>query len=132
MRIDESSLHGTLYLSTIFRDSLQLTEDDIKRRGVVICAGDHLSLSLLNKVSAMRRYDKDVLNDVGRYTEGQTGLLHVKFAHARMVANEYWGMLNSKSQWSLWKVNTLLGRKPSAGWKVFLLMAQPKGVAPLD
>jgi hypothetical protein len=36
----------------------------------------------------------------------------------RMVTNEYWGTANSKSPWSLWKVNTLLARKHiSAGWK---------------
>ena len=36
----------------------------------------------------------------------------------RMVANEFWGTPNSKSPWSLWKVNSLLGRKAiSAGWK---------------
>lgn len=36
----------------------------------------------------------------------------------RMVTNEHWGKANSKSPWLLWKVNTLLGRKPiSAGWK---------------
>ncbi|KAF9472425.1 hypothetical protein BDN70DRAFT_900544 [Pholiota conissans] len=105
MHIDESCLEGTLHLlKTIFCDSLQLTEDDIRRKGVVICAGDYLSLSLLDKISAIR--------------QGQTGLLHVKFAHARMVANEYWGKPNSKSPWSLWRVNTLLGRKPiSAGLK---------------
>jgi hypothetical protein len=35
-----------------------------------------------------------------------------------MVANEYWGKPNSKSPWSLWKINSLLGRKAiAAGWK---------------
>ena len=35
-----------------------------------------------------------------------------------MLVNEYWGKPNAKSPWSLWKVNTLLGRKAiSAGWK---------------
>ena len=51
MHIDESSLEGTLgVLNTIFRDSLRLTEDDIKKHGIIICAGDQLSLSLLDKV----------------------------------------------------------------------------------
>ncbi|KAF9475260.1 hypothetical protein BDN70DRAFT_915054 [Pholiota conissans] len=119
MHINESSLEGTLHLlKTIFCDSLQLTEDDIRRKGVVICAGDHLSLSLLDKISAIRCDDTNLMDNVRRYTEGRTGLLHVKFAHARMVANEYWGKPNSKSPWLLWKVNTLLGRKPiSAGLK---------------
>jgi hypothetical protein len=36
----------------------------------------------------------------------------------RMVANEHWGTANSKSPWSLWRLNSLLGRKAiSAGWK---------------
>lgn len=58
------------------------------------------------------------MDNVGLYTEGQEGLLHVKFAQARMIANEHWGKPNSTSPWSLWKVNTLLGRKAiSVGWK---------------
>ena len=51
MHIDESSLEGTLsVLNTIFCDLLKLTEDDIKKHGIVICAGDQLSLLLLDKV----------------------------------------------------------------------------------
>jgi hypothetical protein len=35
-----------------------------------------------------------------------------------MIANKYWGVANSTSPWSLWKINSLLGRKAiSAGWK---------------
>lgn len=35
-----------------------------------------------------------------------------------MVTNEYWGKPNSKSPWSLWKINSLLGWKAiMAGWK---------------
>ena len=35
-----------------------------------------------------------------------------------MIANEFWGVPNSTSPWSLWKINSLLGRKAiSAGWK---------------
>jgi hypothetical protein len=42
----------------------------------------------------------------------------MKMAGNWMVTNEYWGKPNSKSPWSLWKVNTLLGRKAMvAGWK---------------
>jgi hypothetical protein len=58
------------------------------------------------------------MDNVGLYTEGQDGVLHIKFAHTRIVANEFWGSANSKSPWSLWKINTLLGRKAiTAGWK---------------
>lgn len=35
-----------------------------------------------------------------------------------MTVNEHWGVPNSKAPWSLWWMNTLLGRKPiTAGWK---------------
>ena len=35
-----------------------------------------------------------------------------------MITNEFWGVANSTCPWSLWKVNSLLGRKAiSAGWK---------------
>lgn len=51
MHINESSLEGTLnVLSTIFQTSLNLTEEDVKNHGLIICAGDQLSLSLLDKV----------------------------------------------------------------------------------
>ncbi|KAF8804759.1 hypothetical protein BYT27DRAFT_7225347 [Phlegmacium glaucopus] len=108
MHIDESSLEGTLsVLSTIFQTSLKLTEDDIKGNGLVICAGDQLTLSLLTRYcSGLRCNDTDFMDNVSRYTEGQDGLFH------------YWGKPNAKSPWSLWKVNTLLGRRAfSAGWK---------------
>lgn len=46
MHIDESSLEGTLnVVDTIIHKSLKLSEDDVKRHGIIICAGDQLSLS---------------------------------------------------------------------------------------
>ena len=57
MHIDESSLEGTLLegtlgvMNTIFRSTLELLEDDVKKHGLIICAGDQLSLALLDKVS---------------------------------------------------------------------------------
>ena len=69
-------------------------------------------------MSASRRDDTDLVDNVGRYTEGQLGLFHVKIAADRMVTNEFWGKPNSKSPWSLWKINSILGRKAiTAGWK---------------
>ena len=48
--IDESSLQRTLgVLNTIFRDSLRLNED-VKKYGIIIYAGDQPSLSFLDKV----------------------------------------------------------------------------------
>lgn len=135
MHLDESTLEGTLQVfNTIFTKALKLSEEEMKRNGIILCAGDQLSMSLLDKVchphfirvsstdvffkvSAIRRDDKKFIDNIGQYTEGQDGLLHVKFSHTRMIANEYWGKANSKSPWSLWKINTLLGRKAiSAGW----------------
>ena len=55
MHIDESSLNGTLLvLDTIICCSLKLTEDDIKWHDIFICAGDQLSISLLDKVLFFR------------------------------------------------------------------------------
>jgi hypothetical protein len=54
MPIDESSFDGTIdVFSTIFRNTLKLTGQDIERHGVVICAGDQLSASLFDKASLM-------------------------------------------------------------------------------
>jgi hypothetical protein len=51
MHIDESSLNGTLsVIDNIICGSLKLTEDDIKWHDIFICAGDQLSVSLLDKV----------------------------------------------------------------------------------
>ena len=42
----------------------------------------------------------------------------MKIAGDRLVTNEFWGKPNSKSPWSLWKLNALLGHKAiTAGWK---------------
>jgi hypothetical protein len=51
MHVDESSLEGTLkVLNTIFCDTLKMWAEDLERHGLVFCAGDQLSISLLNKV----------------------------------------------------------------------------------
>jgi len=51
MHIDEFSLEGTLgVINTIFRDSLQLSEKEVWAHGIVICGGNQLTLSLLDKV----------------------------------------------------------------------------------
>ena len=52
MHIDESSLDGTIdVMDTIFRKTLNLSDEDIRKHGLFICAGDQLSISLLDKVS---------------------------------------------------------------------------------
>lgn len=57
MKIDESSLEGTIdVIETIMRKTLQMTEEDVKRHGVIFCAGDLLSVSLLDMVSPLQEY----------------------------------------------------------------------------
>ena len=52
IHIDESSLEGTLeVLNTIICDALKLSTDGLEKHGIILCAGDQLSISLLNKVS---------------------------------------------------------------------------------
>ncbi|KAJ7809227.1 hypothetical protein B0H14DRAFT_2608207 [Mycena olivaceomarginata] len=104
MPIDESSLDGTIdVFSTIFRNTLKLTGQDIERHGVV---------------AASRRDDVDLLDNLSRYGKEQLGIFHAKVAGTRMTVNEHWGTANSKALWSLWKINSMLGRKPmTAGWK---------------
>ena len=54
MHINESSLEGTLsVMNTIFRSTLELSEDDVRKHGLVICAGDQFSLALLDKASSL-------------------------------------------------------------------------------
>lgn len=51
MYIDEAILEGTLgVISTIFRSTLDLAENDVKKHGLVISAGDQLSLALFDEV----------------------------------------------------------------------------------
>ena len=51
MHVDESSLEGMLkVLNTIFCDTLKMSAEGLEWHGLVFCAGDQLSISLLNKV----------------------------------------------------------------------------------
>ncbi|KDQ57976.1 hypothetical protein JAAARDRAFT_107360, partial [Jaapia argillacea MUCL 33604] len=109
MHIDESSLDGMVeVLETIVEKHLKMTAEDIEKHGVILCAGDQLSVSLLDKILASRHDDSKLCDNFGKWTEGQLGLFHVKMAGDRMIANEYWGKANSSSPWSLWKINALL------------------------
>ena len=55
---------------------------------------------------------------MSKWADKQLGLFHVKMAGLRMIGNEYWGKPNGREMWSLWKVNTLLCRRPMVcGWK---------------
>jgi hypothetical protein len=51
MHIDESSLEGTLQvLESIISKTLQLSSDGLEKHGIILCAGDQLTMSLLDKV----------------------------------------------------------------------------------
>ena len=50
MHIDESSLEGTLHvLKTIITKTLKLEGNGLEKHGIILCAGDQLTLSLLDK-----------------------------------------------------------------------------------
>jgi hypothetical protein len=52
MHIDESSLDGTLeVVDHIIRNTLKMTAEDVEKHGLIMCAGDQLTISLLDKVS---------------------------------------------------------------------------------
>jgi hypothetical protein len=51
MHTDESSLEGTLQvLSDIITKTLKLSGDSLEKHGIILCAGDQLTMSLLDKV----------------------------------------------------------------------------------
>jgi hypothetical protein len=51
MHIDESSLEGTLeVLKGIITKTLKLTGEDLEKHGIILCAKDQLTMSLLDKV----------------------------------------------------------------------------------
>ena len=108
MHIDESSLEGTLkVLDLIITGTLKLSGEGLEKHGIILCAGDQLTISLLDKVnyyflllrlifinvnlnqaSASRHDDSDLLDNVGHYTEGQLRLFHVKIVADFIVANK--------------------------------------------
>ena len=112
----------------------ELTEDKIKKYGVFFVHGDQLTVSLLEtvsnhsamlrteltmvKASGSRHDDKTLSDNPSRFVRPVMGLFHAKIAGAQCVANEHWGVANSKTGWSLWKILALLGCKMiSGGWK---------------
>jgi hypothetical protein len=52
MHIDKSSLGGTLQvLNEIITKTLKLLGDGLAKHGIILCAGDQLTMSLLDKVT---------------------------------------------------------------------------------
>jgi hypothetical protein len=63
MHVDESSLEGTLkVIDSIMRDTLQMSAEDVRKHGLVMCAGDQLTISLLDKVCPVLLLCYSVLN----------------------------------------------------------------------
>ncbi|KIM79039.1 hypothetical protein PILCRDRAFT_10701 [Piloderma croceum F 1598] len=92
MHIDESSLEGTLkVLDSIITKMLKLLGNGLEKHRIILCAGDQLTRSLLDKASASCCDDSVLIDNVGHYTEGQLGPFHVKMAGDCMVVNEFWG-----------------------------------------
>ena len=55
MHIDESSLEGTLnVLDSLISKTLKVLSDALERNGIILCAGDQLTMSLLDKVSRIQ------------------------------------------------------------------------------
>ncbi|KAF8222896.1 hypothetical protein L208DRAFT_1381680 [Tricholoma matsutake] len=123
MHIDESSIDGTIgVIHMVLFDTLKLSEEELRKHGVILCGGDQLMVSLTDKASASRRNDSDLQDNISRYTKPRLGLFHCKIAGNRCTANEHWGQLNSMLPWSLWKINSILGCKAiSVGWKLGFL-----------
>ena len=135
MHIDESSLDGTLEVfSSIFCHTLKMSSVDLQKHGVVLCAGDQLSISLLDKVSsvffslkslilwfhlqasASRRDDSELMDSMGCFTKPQLGLFHAKVAGTWLTTNlnEHWGTPNSRSPWSMVTVEDQLATWPES------------------
>lgn len=65
MPTDESSIDGTLeVLDTLVQRVLGFTDDDLRKHGVIICAGDQLTNSLVDKVSIQSIYSLTKLADL--------------------------------------------------------------------
>ncbi|KIO18611.1 hypothetical protein M407DRAFT_40834, partial [Tulasnella calospora MUT 4182] len=127
MPIDESSLDGTLgVIDNIIRSQLHMSSKDLEEHGIVFTHGDNLTISLIDMAQSARRDDTDTSESL-KWMVGQLGLFHVKMAGCRMALNQHWGTPNSKYSGSLWKENSLLGRKAiSAGWKTKKLPPFPQ------
>lgn len=127
MHIDDSSLDGTLeVLNNIIQRQLKMSSQDLTDHGIVFTHGDNLTISLLDMAQSARRDDTDVAESL-KWVVGQLGLFHVKMAGCRMTLNQHWGTPNSKHGGTLWKENSLLGRKAiAAGWKAKKLPPFPQ------
>ena len=70
MHIDESSLEGTLQvLNEIITKTLKLSGDGLVAHGIILCAGDQLTMSLLDKVRWSFNQHQQNLSDLGHSME---------------------------------------------------------------
>ncbi|THV04221.1 hypothetical protein K435DRAFT_649528, partial [Dendrothele bispora CBS 962.96] len=117
MHIDESSLDGTIEVEDTILHTLGISNDDIRKHGLLFVDGDLLTDSLNSKTESARRNSSEPIQgrkcNIRRY-----GLFHQKMAGARMVINEHWGKPNGRPGSLWWEHTQLLGRKPMvAGWQ---------------
>ncbi|THU94537.1 hypothetical protein K435DRAFT_668218, partial [Dendrothele bispora CBS 962.96] len=121
MYIDESSLDGTSEVYSSILHQLQVSNEDIKKHGLLFVDGDLLTDSLVDKVNIIiPQMNTYIIYFFGlQAVVRRFGLFHCKMAGCRMVINEHWGKPNSRWPGGLWWENTqLLKRKPMiAGWK---------------
>ena len=105
--IDESTIDGTLdVINHIFFRTLELTDDDIRKHGPFLSAGDQLTNALTDSVSvfstfscsllilsfqasASRRDDGTLVDSPAKFMKPQIGLFHAKVASSRCTANEH-------------------------------------------
>ncbi|KAJ7440268.1 hypothetical protein FB451DRAFT_1443579 [Mycena latifolia] len=118
MHEDESSIEGTIRVYVQILRNLGVTNDDLRKHGLLFDDGDLLTDSLIDKIESARCNSDQPIEGM-KAAIRRFGLFHAKMAGCRLVLNEHWGKPNSLWPGSLWwEHTTLLKRKPlSAGWK---------------
>ncbi|KAF9064476.1 hypothetical protein BDP27DRAFT_1367142 [Rhodocollybia butyracea] len=118
MHEEESSIEETIRVYKIILRNLGVTDDFLKKHGLLFNDGDLLTDSL---VEAARRNSEAPIEGM-KAAIHQFGIFHAKMAGAGLVINEHWGKPNSKHPGAgLWWENNYLNRKNSVadGFRVF-------------
>ncbi|KAL0061283.1 hypothetical protein AAF712_011901 [Marasmius tenuissimus] len=120
MHEDESTIDGTLKVIETLLEKLEVTEDDLKKHGLIFADGDLLTDPNPDspRASLHAGIPKELSSGLFVLIR-RFGLFHCKMAGGRLVINEHWGKPNSPWSGSLWwENNSLLKRKSvSAGWQ---------------
>ncbi|KAG1760022.1 hypothetical protein EDD22DRAFT_980812 [Suillus occidentalis] len=134
MHIDESSIDRALeVIDSIVQKTLKMSSEDIQKHRIIMCTGDQLTMSLLDRVgikvwppTASRHDNSDLFDNVGSWTHPQLGLFHVKLAATQMVVNEVNSLLRQKAISAGWKAKILPTFRPS--WDLILALALPANI----